>query len=153
MSRAFAAPRTIRRIAARRVYESARGRPVTVTIGVPQAVPGSDWGCALQITGLNSTWRRPRYVFGIDALQALQMAMQCASTVLAKARGLSWLEQRGELFLPRFLPQFPRKLQDRLAAIVEREEIGYWQNLVREKKAKRASRLKAERRRAGAAKR
>jgi hypothetical protein len=38
-----------------------------LTIGVPQPVPGSDWGCPLQITGLNTSWRRPRYVFAIDS--------------------------------------------------------------------------------------
>ena len=65
MRKSFVAPRTIRRIAARRVFRTPSGKPVVVTLGVPQAVPGSDWSCPLQITGLNSTWRRPEYVFGI----------------------------------------------------------------------------------------
>ena len=82
MNRSFAAPLTIRRIAARRVFQSANGKPVVLTIGVPQPVPGSDWVCALQITGLNTNWRRPRYVFGIDGLQALHLAMKCAAAVL-----------------------------------------------------------------------
>ena len=42
---------------------------------MPQHIPGSDWHCALQITGLNANWRRPRYVFGIDALQALHLLL------------------------------------------------------------------------------
>ena len=49
MSKAFAAPPRIRRIAARRVFKAPNGKPVVVTLGVPQAVPGSDWGCALQL--------------------------------------------------------------------------------------------------------
>jgi hypothetical protein len=57
MSESFAAPRTIRRIAARRVFQSANGKPVVLTIGVPQAIPGSDWGCALQIRGLNNAFQ------------------------------------------------------------------------------------------------
>ena len=57
-----------------------------LTIGVPQPVPGSDWGCALQITGLNTSLRRPRYVFGIDGLQALHLAMTCADLVLESAK-------------------------------------------------------------------
>ena len=54
MSKSFAAPRTIRRIAARRVFKAPSGKLVVGTLGVPQAVPGLDWGCALQITGLNT---------------------------------------------------------------------------------------------------
>jgi len=87
MSKSFAAPRTIRRIAVRRVFQSANGKPVVLTIGVPQPVPGSDWGCAVQITGLNSGWRRPRYVFGIDGLQALHLALKCAAAVLVDRTG------------------------------------------------------------------
>ena len=83
---AFAAPRTIRRIAARRVFQSASGRPVVLTIGVPQAVPGSDWGCALQITGLKTAWRRPRYVFGVDGIQALHLAMTHAGVILESTK-------------------------------------------------------------------
>src|ERR1700737_3518882 len=98
MSKSFAAPRTIRRIAARRVFQSAHGQPVVLTIGVPQAVPGSDWGCPLQITGLNATWRRPKYVFGIDGLQALHLAMQCAGAVLgSEKRKVEWSGQTAAL--------------------------------------------------------
>jgi hypothetical protein len=101
MSKSFAAPRTIRRIAARRVFQSANGKPVVLTLGVPQPVPGSDWGCALQVTGLKTSWRRPRYVFGIDGLQALHLAMKCATAVLTSANPeLEWFGQKGELMLP-----------------------------------------------------
>ena len=77
MSESFAAPPRIRRIAARRMYRAPSGKPVVVTLGVPEPVPGSDWGCPLQITGRNTIWRRPKYVFGIDGLQALHLAMKC----------------------------------------------------------------------------
>jgi hypothetical protein len=80
-----------------------------LTIGVPQEVPGSDWGCALQITGLNTGWRRPRYVFGIDGLPALHLAMKCAGSVLESAKPkLVWLENDGDLGMPRFLPELPK---------------------------------------------
>jgi len=42
MSKSFAAPPSIRRIAARRVFKAPGGKPVVITLGVPQAVPGSD---------------------------------------------------------------------------------------------------------------
>jgi len=135
--KSFAAPRTIRRIAARRVFKSTKGRRVVLTIGVPQPVPGSDWGCAVQITGLNSEWRRPRYVFGIDGLQALHLAMKCATATLSSVKSeLELFGQRGELMLPKFLPDLPARLQDRLEAFVYREALKYWRSFERRHKAK-----------------
>jgi hypothetical protein len=93
-----------------------------LTIGVPQPVPGSDWGCPLQITGLTTTWRRPKYVFGIDGLQALHLAIQCAGAVLESARRkLEWLGQTEDLGMPKFLPWLPKPQHDRLEAMIERE--------------------------------
>jgi hypothetical protein len=136
MSKSFAAPRTIRRIAARRVFQSANGKPVVLTIGVPESVPGSDWGCAVQITGLNSGWRRPRYVFGIDGLQALHLAMKCAAAVLESTKPeLAWLGEQGNLEMPRFLPELPKPQQHRLEALVERETTKFWRRAERAQKA------------------
>jgi len=104
MTRSFAAPTTIRRVAARRVFQSANGESVVLTVGVPQRVPGSDWGCAVQITGLNTRWRRPKYVFGIDGLQALDLAIKCAAAVLESAQvELTWLGEKGDLGMPKLL--------------------------------------------------
>jgi hypothetical protein len=148
MSKSFAAPRTIRRIAARRVFQSANGQPVVLTIGVPQPVPGSDWGCALQVTGLSTSWRRPRYVFGIDGLQALHLAMKCADTVLESAKlELEWLGQTEDLGMPKFLPSLPKPEQDRLEAIVEREVTRFWRRAERAHKAIRSKDSKGRKRR------
>ena len=139
MSKPFAAPRTIRRIAARRVFQSANGKPVVLTIGVPQPVPGSDWGCPLQITGLSSTWRRPRYVFGIDGLQALYLAMKCADAVLESTKPkLAWLAEDGDLGMPKFIPDLPKPQKDRLQALVEREALRFWKSVERAHKPKRS---------------
>lgn len=98
------------------------GKPVVLTLGVPEPVSGSDWGCPLQITGLNSSWHRPKYVFGIDGLQALQLAMKCAAAMLESSRvELAWLGQNEDLGIPRFLPELPKPQQDRIEALVERE--------------------------------
>jgi hypothetical protein len=60
----------------------------------------------VQITGLKTSWRRPKYVFGIDGLQALHLAMKCASALLgSRERELAWLGERGDLFLPKALPE------------------------------------------------
>ena len=139
MSKSFAAPRTIRRIAARRVFQSAHGKPVVLTIGVPQSVPGSDWGCAVQITGLNSGWRRPRYVFGIDGLQALHLAMKCAAAVLESTKPkLAWLGEKGDLGMPKFLPELPKPQRDRLEAMVEREATKFWRGVEHAHEPKRS---------------
>jgi hypothetical protein len=123
MRSSFAAPRTIRRIAARRVFHSPSGKDVVLTLGVPQPVPGSDWGCAVQITGLTASWARPRYVFGIDGLQALQLAMKCAGLMLQSSRvTLSFLGQSEDLMMPRFFPDvLPPRVQDRVDAFAERQ--------------------------------
>jgi hypothetical protein len=143
MRKSFAAPPRIRRIAARRVFKAPSGKPVVLTIGVPQPVPGSDWGCALQITGLNTEWRRPRYVFGIDGLQSLHLAMQCAGAVIESAKlKLEWLGQTEYLDMPKFLPTLPKPQQDRLEAMVEREAIKFWRRLERAHKAKTSKRRK-----------
>jgi hypothetical protein len=136
MSKSFAAPSTIRRIAVRRVFTGPNRKQVVLTLGVPQPVPGSDWGCALQITGLNTTFRRPKCVFGIDALQALHLAMQCAEAVLRPFEPeLEWLGEKGDLGMPRFLPYLPTPQRDRLAARVDREAERFWGGLERRLKA------------------
>lgn len=123
MKQSFAAPRTIRRIAARRVYQTRSGKNVVLTLGVPQPVPGSDWGCAVQITGLKASWARPRFVFGIDGLQALQLAMQGAGMMLdSSGVELFFLGQSEQLFMPKFLPEaLPKRERDRIDAFVERQ--------------------------------
>jgi hypothetical protein len=138
MSKSRAAPPTIRRIAARRVFQSPNGKAVILTIGVPQPVPGSDWGCALQITGLNSSLCRPRYVFGIDGLQALHLAMKFAAAFLEPE--LSWFGKKGDLGMPKFLPELPKLQQDRLEAIVQRETTRFWRRAQHAQKAKEQKR-------------
>jgi hypothetical protein len=127
MNKSRTLPRTIRRIAARRTFKSVDGKPVVLTIGVPRRIPGSDWGCALQITGLKSIWRRPKYVFGIDGVQALHLALKCAAAVLESTKPpLTWLGEKGDLGMPKFLPDLPKPHQERLDAIVEREVNKFW---------------------------
>jgi hypothetical protein len=145
MSKSFAAPRKIRRIAARRVFHLPNGRPVVLTLGVRQAIPGSDWGCALQITGLNINWRRPTYVFGVDGVQALHLAMKIAASVLESTKPqLVWLGEKGDLGMPKFLPDLPKPQQDRLQSIVDREALKFWRAVERAHKAKSAKRKLAK---------
>jgi hypothetical protein len=97
-------------------------RSVTLTIRVPQPVAGSDWGCAVQITGLGRWLSWPRFIFGIDGIQALHLALQFASATLESSGDkLEWLGQKGDLGFPRFLANLPKPQQDRVEVIVQRE--------------------------------
>ena len=90
----------------------------------------------MQITGLNTGWRNPRYVFGIDGLQALHLAIQCAGAVLESATvKLEWLGQTEDLGIPKFLPWLPKSQQERLDAIVEREVAKSMRRAVRHRHA------------------
>jgi hypothetical protein len=59
-----------------------RARKVKVEIGTPVAVPGSDWGCRVRISGLPE--RIDRGIFGIDAIQALELALQFSGKELLR---------------------------------------------------------------------
>jgi len=54
---------------------------VEVKIGVPRR-SGRDWACRLAITGVPSEFDRP--VHGIDSIQALEVALRAAGTLLAR---------------------------------------------------------------------
>ena len=65
--------------------------------------------------------------------------MKCATAVLTSAKPeLEWFGQKNDLMLPKFLPDLPKRQQDRLEAIVEREAVKFWRRLERAHKAKRS---------------
>ena len=117
-------PGRIARVAARRVFHKpgTSKQRVTLTIGVPRRVPGSDWGCLVQITGLGRSRSRPRFVYGIDGLQALYLAIQFAGAELETCGcRLEWLGQTDDLGFPRFLPYLPKPDRERLERVIDRE--------------------------------
>ncbi|HYT77616.1 MAG TPA: hypothetical protein VEL79_22870 [Vicinamibacterales bacterium] len=86
MAQKFVAP--FGRCVARRVYHSrsndGRVRKVTVEIGTPAAVPGSDWGCRVRISGLSTAVDRT--VFGVDSVQALSIALVYLGMMVTSSR-------------------------------------------------------------------
>jgi hypothetical protein len=101
-------------VIATRDLDLADGRMVTVTIGRPEEFPdGGGFYCPYQITGIGR--EHVRYSGGIDAVQALQLALQLVGTELhvskeGKARSLTWgAGQHGDLGFP--LPQILRDPQ------------------------------------------
>src|SRR5215203_1992280 len=89
----------INRVAARRVFHRAKdGKPVVLTIGVPHQAPRRDWACAVRVTGLDPWLSRSRLIFGVDGVQALQLAIQFASATLESCgHRLQWLGQTADL--------------------------------------------------------
>jgi len=63
--------------------------------------------------------------------------MKCADAVLESAKSkLTWLDEQGDLGMPKFLPELPKPHRDRLEALVEREAIKLWRSVERAAKAK-----------------
>jgi len=89
----------------------ASGRKITVVIGKPEMFPdGVNFYCPYQIVGIGN--ERVRYAGGVDAVQALQLAMQMIGAELytsreAQSRQLSWIDDTGNLGFP-----VPDVLQD-----------------------------------------
>ncbi len=73
--------KSVGQIIAKRELDLADGGKVQITIGMPQAFPeGASFYCPYQIEGLRI--QGVRYAGGIDAVQALQLAMNCIATDL-----------------------------------------------------------------------
>jgi hypothetical protein len=108
-------------IAARRLRMPGHpGRAVTIRIGVPRRLSGGwDWGCPVEISGMGTP--RLRYVFGIDAFQALQLGLDYIAIRTATAKPAPFLFDRedGGGF-SRSLPTYlPIKTRDRLQAVID----------------------------------
>ena len=82
-------------VIAERELEAGDGRPggVTVRLGRPAPDPEGDWSCPFQVVGIDG--RAEVYAaYGVDALQALVLAIQMIRAQLGSAQarhGLTWL--------------------------------------------------------------
>ena len=93
---------------------------VTIRIGAPRRLKGGwDWGCPVEISGMEAP--RLRYVFGIDAFQALQLGLDYIAirTAAARLRPFLFEPEDGGGFT-RSLPTFlPIATQQRLQALID----------------------------------
>lgn len=98
------------------------GRMVTVTIGKPVQKASGDWACPVDIQGTPDPVRDSAY--GVDAVQALQLAFETARQSLKKA-GLpvTWCDgEPGETGFPMAVPYiFGRAFEDRMERVIEDE--------------------------------
>jgi hypothetical protein len=89
---------------------------VVVTIGKPRP-HGDDWRCSVLIEGIPNAGRKR--VYGIDALQALQLSFEYVRKNLDRSGlVLAWLDggEPGDVAIPRLIPNgwglaFERKLE------------------------------------------
>jgi hypothetical protein len=141
--RRIANPIAVRRFAV--VGEA--GREVVLTIGKPRRDrrPGGDWICTVLIEGTPSErrWRAP----GVDAVQALQIAMEDARRELdASGLPLTWVDEGepGDLGLPLAAPTgYGLHFQQRVERFIERahrEMAGALTSVLRERTRRRAAR-------------
>lgn len=110
-------------IAVRQLHgEGRRPKVVTVKLGKPRRSKEIDWECPFSITGLGI--RGIQYGRGVDAVQALSMALEGARVLLERSGArLSWSAgQPGDTGFYRFVPKFfGPKFSKRLERIIDRE--------------------------------
>jgi hypothetical protein len=83
-------------IAERKLKATSDGKSsdVFVRFGRPEPYPKGDWACAYQIAGIGD--EKVRWIVGIDAVQALQLAMfqaDASLSLLRKAVTLTFLDE------------------------------------------------------------
>jgi hypothetical protein len=134
-------PRSVGRVVAARRLELP-GKPdqaVQVRLGAPRRLGGGwDWGCPVEISGLGPP--RLRYIFGVDAFQALQLGLNYIAMRLAAADPPPfWFKRTDGAGFARSIPTFlPLATQRRLERIIDQAGV-HW--------AKRQQRAAAARRR------
>jgi hypothetical protein len=127
------------------------GREVVLTIGKPRQDPrpGGDWICSVLIEGVPNErrWRVP----GVDAVQALQLALEHARRELdASGLPLAWLDEGepGDLGLPLSAPTgYGLHFQQSIERYIERrlrEMAGALTSMMRERARRRAARARAK---------
>jgi hypothetical protein len=116
-------PRSVGRvIATRRLRMPGRiAHAVTIRMGVPRRLRGGwDWGCPVEIIGLDAP--HLRYVFGVDAFQALQLGLNYIAIRASTASVHPyWFEPGDGAGFTRSLPSYlPLTVQQELQSVVDK---------------------------------
>ncbi len=97
---------------------------VTVRLGRPEKVADENWRCLLELDGLTADMRRS--VHGVDAIQALQNALEAVATAIRESgRVLTWYGgEPGDAGFRRAVPTYlgPQFASD-IEALIEREVL------------------------------
>jgi hypothetical protein len=135
-------PRTVGRVVATRHLHlpGQAGLPVTIRIGAPRRLAdGWDWGCPVEIRGLDAP--QLRYVFGVDAFQALQLGLDYIAIRTSTSALRPYLfEPEDGAWFSRSLPSYlPLKMQQDLQAVIDKAGER-WTDRQKRRAARRARR-------------
>lgn len=101
--------------------EGPRPKVVTVKLGKPRRSK-KDWECPFSINGLKI--RGIRFRYGVDAIQALYLALEGIGVILARSGArLTWIGgQLGDTGFNRLVPSyFGPKFSRKLSRMIDRE--------------------------------
>ncbi len=125
------------------------GRKIVVSIGLPRPDPLSkhgDWECTFLIEGVNKS--KVRKTFGVDALQALIVAIQGVRVGLEQTgRRFFWLDPEIGVDIPLNVPtSWGKQLVERIRLAIERETVRVWRARIKSRRTKiRAEEAKLKR--------
>ena len=106
-------------VAQRELRETSTDRTLMVQIGKPRRGDRA-WECPFRICGLGRT--RVRVAYGVDAVQALVMAVEGTRVLIQKSgRSISFLAD-GDGGVPRYVPQwYGTQFAQRIGRMIDRE--------------------------------
>ena len=107
-------------VIAQRTMTNEAGGCITISIGQPVQVEGWDWACPYRIEGLKTSIAHR--VFGIDALQTLQLVSVSIRTKLEQCgERLTWLDDDfWQAGFPMLLQSYgDRKIEEKLLKLLE----------------------------------
>jgi len=97
------------------------GKPAIIKLGMPRKTTDKEWACPFQISGLRG--QRIRHAYGIDAIQALLMAIEGIRVTLEESgEQFSWAGGEPGTGLTRLIPvAFGLNFAKHLERLVDRD--------------------------------
>jgi hypothetical protein len=129
-------PDTAPVIATRTLKAAGSRRKAVVTVRMPVQVGEDEWHCTSQITGMEKAVRG----YGVDAVQALQVALVGIRLELNRAKGrYTWIGGKpGDHGFPHLVMHgLGAVFEDRMEQVIEREITDYVRAERRRRRAKR----------------
>jgi hypothetical protein len=118
---------------------------IIVRVGTPRRVDPRTWLCAFQIAGTRSS--RVDAAYGVDALQALQVAFEGIRFHLARQRiRATWVGgEKGDPGFPQMVPAFGLVFANRIARLIAREEKAFVREVLRKRREARSREIQQKR--------
>ena len=113
-------------IARRELQQLKPKKKIILELGMPRRDRGA-WGCPVRLRGLlDMGGERVHWILGEDSVQAIELAMQFARTVLEPGDNVVWLGMPVRDIFTRSIPNWgDAKAYRRMLRIVEEESAAY----------------------------